>query len=157
MDQILSLLNVFLATTVIYLFVVFALSLAGHRQTSEIGILELVIIALLGSAVETSMVTGNTSLLAGLVSAGTLMFWNRMISMAVHRWVRLRHLLIGRPIPLVYKGQLLRDCLRQAGLTDDDVMEGIRERGYGELPQVRLAVLETDGEISVVPYDQNIA
>jgi uncharacterized membrane protein YcaP (DUF421 family) len=143
--------KVVLHTAVLYLFIVLFIGLFSRRQTSEIGPLELVVVMLLGSAVETSLVAGNTSLTAGLVSALTLLLCNRLISLVQRRSRRVRKVMRGQPVPLVYRGQFLPYWLRGAGLTEDDVRQGLRERGYEDVDGVRLAMLEIDGTISVLP------
>ena len=142
-----------LHTIVIYLFLIFGLSLLGHRETSQLGPVEIVIIMVLGSSVETAMVAGNTTLLAGLTAAATLFACNWGLTRLLRRWHWLRRIVIGHPTTLVYNGKLLARRAEAAGLDPDDVLEGIRERGYDDLSQVRFAVLETDGTISVVPND----
>jgi uncharacterized membrane protein YcaP (DUF421 family) len=142
---------VVLHTLVIYLFLIFALSLLGHRQTAELNLTELVVLMVIGSSVETAMVAGDTSVLAGLTSATTLLVSNRALSALMERWGWLRRIVVGHPILLYYKGHFLPKRVRETGLTEDDVREGIRERGYDNLDQVRLVVLEIDGTISVVP------
>ena len=151
LKALLDLLTVVLSTAVLYLFLILALSLLGHRQLSDLGLTELVILMLLGSSVETAMVAGNTSLPAGIVSAATLLLSNRALSLLIRRWDWLQGVLIGRPVPLVYNGRFLVSGIRETGLSEDDVRQGMRERGYDDLDQVRLAVLEIDGGISVVP------
>ncbi len=146
-----SLFAVVFHTFVLYLFLIFTLTFIGRRQISELSIIELVIVMSLGSSVETAMVAGDTSLPAGLVSATTLLLCNKGLATLLARSDRLRKIVIGRPIILVYKGRLLDSHMRAAGLTEDDVLEGIRERGYGRLDRVYLAVFELDGTISVVP------
>lgn len=148
---ILELAPVVLQTFVIYIFLIFGLSLLGHRDTAQLGPLEVVIIMVLGSAVETSMVAGDTGLLAGLTCATTLLICNWGITRVLAHWKWLRKILIGQPIVLVYNGKLLSNHMREAGLSQDDIMEGIRERGYDDLGQLRLVVLEADGSISAVP------
>jgi uncharacterized membrane protein YcaP (DUF421 family) len=140
-------------TAILYLAVVLFISLFARRQTSEIGALELVVVMLLGSAVETSLIAGNTSLAAGLVSVLTLLVCNRLISLLQRRSRRLRRAMRGRPVPLVWKGHFLEYGLRRAELTEEDVLEGIRERGYEHVESVRLAMLELDGTISVLPIE----
>lgn len=138
-------------TLVIYLFLIAGLRLMGRRQMGQLTIIDLMIIILLGSAVETAMVAGNTSLAAGLVSAGTLLLANRLITAIACRSRRLRHLVSGGPVLLVHNGQLVEPHLRRAGLCPADVLEAIRERGCGGVDEVKYAVLEADGSINVVP------
>jgi uncharacterized membrane protein YcaP (DUF421 family) len=145
--------RVVLNTTIVYLFLILSLSLLGHRETSQLGPVEIVIIMVLGSSVETAMVAGDTSLLAGLTAAATLFALNWGLTRLLRRWHWLHRIIIGHPVTLVYNGKLLVKRVQAAGLSPDDVLEGIRERGYDAFSQVRFAVLETDGTISVVPQD----
>src|SRR5512140_3487651 len=154
MDVLWTVASVVLHTLIIYLFLILVLSLLGHRQSAELSSTELVVIMILGSSVETSMVAGNTSLLAGITSATTLFVSNRVVSRLLEHWPRLRRYLIGRAILLVYEGRLLTDHLVEAGGDESDVREGLREGGYGDLSEVRMAVLESDGAISVIPCDE---
>ena len=150
MKAVVELGPVVLHTVILYIFLILGLRLLGRRQRSELTTTELVIVAMLGSAVETSLVAGNKTLAAGLVSAGTLFAANHCMAQLVHRSKRLRRWLIGQPIPLVYRGQFVAARIREAGLTEDDVSEGIRQRGYEDVNRIELAMLEMDGSISVV-------
>lgn len=156
LSSVAPLLTVLWHTLAIYAFLIGSLALLGRRQISQLTLLELVIIMILGSSVETAMVAGNTSLPAGLVSAAALLVGNRALSQALQRSRRLRRLLIGGPLLLVHDGQLIASHLRQAGLTEADVLQAIRERGYAGLADVRFAVLEVDGSVGVVPSSQPV-
>src|SRR5438094_859019 len=96
------------------------------------------------------MVHADTSLPAGLVSASVLLCTNRLLSRLYCRSKRLRHL-TGGPVLLVHDGQLVEEHLRRAGLTEADVLEALREREQADIHNIRFAVLEMDGEITVVP------
>src|SRR5436305_8100266 len=124
-----SLVPVAVHTLVIYLFLVVALRAVGRRQTGQLTALDLVIIIVLGSAVETAMVAANTSLPAGIVSAGTLLLVNRLLTAALSRSRRLRHFVLGNPVLLIQNGHFIAEHLRRLGLTEADVLEAIRERG----------------------------
>ena len=137
-------------TAGIYLFLITLLRLAGRRQLAQLSALDLVVVLLLGSAVETAMIHGDTSLLAGLVSAGTLLVLNRLLSLLFLRSGRLSHLVNGGPILLVHGGRVLDSHVARAGLTTPDLAAALRARGYDGPAGVEEAVLETDGTISVV-------
>src|SRR5437762_7677761 len=98
-------------TVLIYLFLIVALRVLGHRQLGQLTVLDLVIIIILGSAVETAMIGSNTSLPTGLVSAGTLLATNRLLNLALCRSRRLRHLVEGHPILLVNQGHFVEEHL----------------------------------------------
>ncbi len=150
-SSVLPLLKVAGSTLALYVFLVAMLRLLGRRVMGQLTVVDLVIIIALGSAVETAMIAGNTSLPAGLVSAGTLLAANGLMSAAAYRSKWFRHLLSGAPLLLVNGGRVVPEHLARAGLSEDDVVEGLRERGWDDLSQIRFAVLETDGSINVVP------
>jgi uncharacterized membrane protein YcaP (DUF421 family) len=145
-----------LQTLVIYLFLILGLRFLGRRQMGQLNAIDLVVIIVLGSAVETSMIAGNTSLVAGLVSAGTLLLVNRLVAALFLRSKRLRHLVEGVPVLLVHDGRFVEEHLRRVGLTEADLLEAIREREKAGLEGVRFAVLETNGEITVVPMEKPV-
>jgi uncharacterized membrane protein YcaP (DUF421 family) len=140
-----------LHTVAIYLFLITMLRLVGRRQMGQLTVVDLVIIILLGSAVETAMVNGNVSLPAGMVCAGVLLLLNRALSALFARSHRLRHLAFGGPVLLIHDGLFVEEHLRRAGLTEADVLEALREREEADVSCIRFAVLETDGTINVVP------
>src|SRR5690349_25029534 len=103
-------------TLAIYAFLIFGLRVLGRRQTGQLTVLDLTIIILLGSAVETAMIAGNTRLVAGLVSAATLLAANRVLTRIVCRSRRLRRLIVGNPVLLVHNGHFIEEHLKKAGL-----------------------------------------
>ncbi len=141
---------VILHTAAIYFCLILGLRFLGRRQLSQLTLVDLVIVVIMGSAVETSMVAANTSLLAGLCSAATLLLLDRLLSLLFFRSKRLRQLIGGVPVLLISEGRFLEEHLRRAGLTEADVLEAIRERGQANPDNVKFAVLEIDGEINVV-------
>jgi uncharacterized membrane protein YcaP (DUF421 family) len=143
-------------TITIYLFLVVMFRLVGRRQLGQLNAIDLVIIIVMGSAVETSMVAGNTSLAAGLVCASTLLFVNRLIAFLMLRSRRWRHIVAGNPILLIKDGHFLEEHLRRAGMTQEDVIEALREREEARVEDVKFAVLELDGGITVIPRGAEI-
>jgi len=138
-------------TTVIYLFLIALLRIFGRRELAQLTIVDLIVVLILGSAVETAMIHGNLTLPAGLTSAATLLVLNRLLTLVFLRSDRLRHLVGGGPVLLVHNGAVVEEHLRRTGMSPADVTEAVRGRGYDDLAQVRFAVLETDGEVTVVP------
>jgi uncharacterized membrane protein YcaP (DUF421 family) len=137
------------ATALIYLFLIVAIRLVARRQLGQLTVLDLVVVLVLGSSVETAMIHGNTSLLAGLVSAGTLLALNRLLTWLFLRSARLSHLVNGGPVLLVHDGQVIEEHLRRAGMTSQDLLAALRGRGFDGTTGVGSAVLETDGTVTV--------
>jgi uncharacterized membrane protein YcaP (DUF421 family) len=142
------------STATIYLFLITLLRVFGRRQLAQLSALDLVVVLLLGSAVETAMIHGDLSLPAGLVSAGTLIVLNRLLTWVFLQSPRLSQLVNGGPILLVHDGRVLDDHLKRVGLTRPDLDAALRGRGFAGPTGVREAVLETDGSISVVAERQ---
>lgn len=156
LDLAISVLRVAGHTIIIYLFLIVVIRRFGMRQFAQVTTVEFAIVAVLGSAVETAMVAGNTTLPAGLVSAGTLLLANRGLTEMVGRSNWLRQIVIGGPVLLVHNGEVIRSHLRDVGFSDEDLLAAMRKRGYDDLAKVRFAVLEIDGSIAVVPVDQKV-
>lgn len=148
--QIQSMLIVAGNTVCIYLFLVVAMRILGRRQLEQLTALDLLIVILLGSAVETAMVHGSTLLRAGFVSATTLFIANRLVTLTITRSKRVQRLCGSGPILLVHNGAFVEEHLKRIGLTEEDVLQALRAREHDSLTDVRFAVLEPDGEINVV-------
>lgn len=146
-----NLLVVAATTAAIYLFLTAAMRLLARRQLGQLTVIDLVVVLVLGSAVETAMIHGDTSLPAGLVSAATLLVLNRALTWAFLRSSRLNHLVNGGPVLLVHRGEPVDEHLRRVGMTRDDLLAALRGRGYDGTDGVSEAVLETDGTVTVMP------
>ena len=146
-------LGVAMNTAIVYAFLVVAIRLFSRRQLGQLSALDLLILVLLGSAVETAMVEASTSLKAGLVSAATLLVINRVLTFAMLRSRRFSHVVGSGPLLLVHDGKFVEENLRQIGMTKEDVAEAIRGRECGSIKDLRYAVFEPNGEINIVYKD----
>ena len=143
--------DVVLRTAVVYLFVVAAIRISGKREVGQMSVLELVVILVISDAVQNSMIGENTTLWGGLVAVVTLLSLDFAIKRAIGRSRRLRNVIEGEPRLLVRDGRLLQKALREEKIDANDVRAAIRSQGLTRVEDVRLAVLETDGSISVIP------
>ena len=125
-------------TACIYLFLIAILRLLGRRQLAQLSSLDLVVVLLLGSTVETAMIHGDLSLAAGFVSAATLLVVNRLLTAAFLRSPRLSQLVNGGPILLVHDGHVIESHLQRVGLTGPDLDAALRSRGYADGPAGRV-------------------
>lgn len=148
-----SYLPIVLRTTVVYLFLLVGLRLAGKRQMGQMTVFDLVVILIIANAVQNAMVGPDTSLNGGLVAAGTLLLlnfvvgWLRYRSKVLSRWVG------GTATILIEDGKFLPEHLNKENLEEDEVLMAMREHGVERLDQVRKAILETDGSISIVAHE----
>lgn len=145
-----ELIFVALRSVVVYLFIVIAIRIFGKREITQLSVIDLVFILLISNSVQNAMIGPDTSLLGGIVAAAALFVINTVLGFLLFKSKTLSHLLQGEDVMLVYKGKLLEKHLKDAGITHDELDEAIREHGVAQLKDVNLAVLETDGNISIL-------
>ena len=148
-----DLVQVLARTLVVYVALLLLLRASGKRQLGQMTPFDLVVLLVISNAVQNAMVGPDTSLAGGLLAATTLVGVNWLVDrLGLHSgWLRER--LIGSPTLLVHEGRLLDDRLRREGIDRDEVMQALREHGIDDLRGVKMAALEVDGTISVVPVD----
>jgi uncharacterized membrane protein YcaP (DUF421 family) len=149
-----TLLEIALRTTVVYAALLVALRLTGTRQLGQMSTFDFVLLLIIANAVQNAMVGPDTSLTGGLVAAGVLVSWHRVID-----WCRVHSrsaakLIVGEGIMLIHNGKLLDAHLVRAGITRDELRQSLREHGVAHIADVLLAVLEPDGAISVIRTDE---
>ncbi len=146
-----SLPEIVLRTAIVYLFLVVALRISGKREVGSMSILELVVVLIISDAVQNSMVGENTTLWGGLVAVLTLLGLDYALKYVTRRSRRLRRAIEGEPRLLVRDGRLLNRALAEEKVEPSEVRAAIRAQGLERVEDVKLAVLETDGTISVIP------
>jgi uncharacterized membrane protein YcaP (DUF421 family) len=145
--------EVAIRTAIVYLFLVVGLRLAGRREVGQMSILDLVVILIIANGVQNAMIGQNTTLIGGLVSAGTLIILDRTLDAVLRRNRRVARVLEGEPILLVSGGRVLERALSRASLERSELDAAVRAHGVASVHDVSLAVLETDGSISVIPRE----
>jgi uncharacterized membrane protein YcaP (DUF421 family) len=138
-------------TFVVYAGVFVGFRILGKREIGQITIFDLVLILLIANAVQNAMVGPDTSLLGGLIAAAVLLAVNQAVARVRILSPRVDRLFEGQPSVLVEHGKPMLGQLRRQGLAEEDLNMAMREHGIDRLSDVELAVLETDGSISIVP------
>jgi uncharacterized membrane protein YcaP (DUF421 family) len=147
-----TLVTVFLHTVIIYAFLIVAVGRFGRPALSELSPFTYVSVALLGSAVESGLYAGGGSFTAGVLSAAVLLIANRLLAEGLQRWRRFRRVLVPVPVVLVRHGEPIMPSLKRMGLTMEQLRAAIRARGYDNLHDVPVALMEVNGDVGVVPY-----
>ncbi|HLK14491.1 MAG TPA: YetF domain-containing protein [Fimbriimonadaceae bacterium] len=148
--------HVVLSTLLIYVWLILMLRFVGRRELALLTPIDLLLIVLLGSAVETSMVGASTELPIGIVSALTLFVANRLITALFARFAWLRKAVGGQPVLIVHDGKIVEKQARRLGLSDEEILEALHEREQCRIEECRFAVFEPDGEINAVPYSRKV-
>ena len=144
--------RIIFSTMVIYLFIVIAIRLFGKKELAQLSVVDMVFILLISNAVQNAMVGPDSTLSGGLVAASTLFLLNYLFKYLQYRFPRLGKIVEGDALMLIYKGKIIESHLKKAKITHDELMEAVREHGVITEKEVDLAILEVDGNISVLSH-----
>jgi uncharacterized membrane protein YcaP (DUF421 family) len=148
------LLQIVLRTGVIYLLVLVGVRLSGKREVGQMTPFDLTLLLLLSNSVQNAMTGPDTSLLGGAVAATTLLVLNYMVANVSGGNRHFRRLIQGEPALLVHDGKAIEDHMAREHVSMDELHRALREHGINSVDQVALAVLEVDGSISCLKYDE---
>jgi uncharacterized membrane protein YcaP (DUF421 family) len=140
-------------SAIVYVAIIVGMRLTGARQLGQMTPFDLVLILLIANAVQNAMVGSDVTILGGLTAAATLLLMNRAVGIATERLPFLRRALEGEPVLLLSDGKFLQKSIDRAGISQDLLMQAIREHGFDDAKKIHSAVLEVDGTISIVPVD----
>lgn len=143
-------LSIAISTIAVYLFIVVAIRIFGKKELAQLSVVDLVFILLISNAVQNAMVGPDTSLGGGLVAASALFLVNYVLKYLQYRFPEFGKIVQGDATMLIYKGKILDEHLRKSRISMDELMEAVREHGVESVSEVDLAVLEVDGNISVL-------
>jgi uncharacterized membrane protein YcaP (DUF421 family) len=149
-----ALIDIVLRTGIVYLALLLGLRLTGKRQVGQMTPFDFLLLLLLANAVQNAMTGPDTSLTGGLVAAGTLFAVNMVVAWAARRNARMEKVLEGSPTILIRHGQILTQNLARERITRDDLLRALREHGVDTVEEVRSAILEVDGSVSVLKEDE---
>lgn len=145
--------KIIMSSVVVYLFVIIAIRLFGKKELSQLSVIDLVFVLLISNSVQNAMVGPNSTLMGGLVAASALFVTNSIFKEFLYHFPKFSKLIQGEALLLIYNGKLSQKNIKKAKLTMEEIMESIREHGVSRIEDVDLAVLEVDGNISVLSND----
>jgi uncharacterized membrane protein YcaP (DUF421 family) len=150
MELTIGYLKIISSSIAVYLFMVVAIRLFGKKELAQLSITDLVFILLISNSVQNAMVGSDSTLSGGLVAASSLFIVNYLFKYLLYRFPNLGNMVQGADMMLIYKGQVNRTNLAKARITMGELIEAVREHGVAEIRDVDLAVLEADGNISII-------
>ena len=148
------LLQIVMRTGVIYLLVLIGVRLSGKREVGQMTPFDLTLLLLLSNSVQNAMTGPDTSLLGGAVAACTLLVLNYGVAAVSGSNRHLRRLIQGEPSLLIHDGKVIESHMARERVSMDELHRALREHGINNCDQVALAVLEVDGSISCLKYDE---
>jgi uncharacterized membrane protein YcaP (DUF421 family) len=135
--------------TVVYCFLFALLRLTGKRHVGELAPFDLVVLLILSETVQGALLAGDNSLIGGLVAAAALVLISHAVSYASWRYRKFERFFEGTPRILVRNGHVLNEMLARERVTHSELVEALRREGCSSFSNVRFAVLENDGSITV--------
>ncbi len=139
-------------TLIIYFSLLVTMRLLGKRQLGEMELSEFVLASLAADLAAIPLQDTGLPLLNGLTAILVLFCCELLISGLTFKSIRLRALFCGKPSLLIVRGRIDQREMRKNRFTLDELMEELRGQGCTDISQIEYAVLETDGQLNVIPF-----
>lgn len=120
------------------------------RVAGTVGTADLLMIVLIADAAQNALADDYTSITDGVVLVATIIFWNYALDWMGYKFPRFQRFFRPPPLPLIKHGQLLRRNMRRELITEDELLSQLRQQGIEQVADVKEAVMEGDGRISVI-------
>ena len=149
-------LDIIIRSASVYLFLLIALRLFGKKELSQLNTSDVILILLISNSVQNAMVGSNSSLWGGLVAATVLFVINFGLKKLMYKSKKFSDFIQQKPEILIHDGDLDFEILSKLNITSDELKEAMREHGVEHFSDVKLAMLEIDGNISIISGDKTL-
>src|SRR5262245_2957890 len=140
-----------LRAAAIFVFLFVLTRIIGKRELSSLQPFDLILLIILGDALQQGLTQDDYSLTGAVLVVGTIAVLQVVVSWLTYRFPRLRPVLEGEPLVIVENGEVIERNLKRERLTVEEVAEAARGEQIAHLSDVRYAILETSGTISFIP------
>jgi uncharacterized membrane protein YcaP (DUF421 family) len=138
-----------LRASIVYFILLVMIRVSGKRTMGQFTPFDMLLVVLLGNAVQNALLGKDTSIGGGLLLAATLIALNWIVGLVSARSPRVEAIIEGSPVLLARDGKVYRDVLRKELISRADFDKALREAGCTEVDEIRSAVLETNGHITI--------
>ena len=149
-------LDIIIRSAAVYFFMVVALRLFGKKELSQLNTADVILILLISNSVQNAMVGSNTSLYGGMAAATVLFTINFILKKLMFRFQKFSDFMQEKPEILIHDGNLDFKALSKLNISSDELKEAMREHGIEFFKDVKLAMLEIDGNISIISDLENL-
>ncbi len=149
-------LDIIIRSASVYFFMIIALRLFGKKELSQLNTTDVILILLISNAVQNAMVGSNTTLLGGIAAATVLFVINFTLKKLMFKYKSFSAFLQEKPEILIHNGIIEFTSLSKLNITSDELQEAMREHGVENFSQVKLAMLEIDGNISIISGENSL-
>jgi uncharacterized membrane protein YcaP (DUF421 family) len=138
----------------LYVFLLVIFRIAGERTLASLTTFDFVLLLIIAEATQQGLVGDDFSVTKALVLVATLVGLDIGLSLLKDRWRLLHKVVEGVPLVIVEDGRVLTERMQRARIDVDDVLQAAREhQGLDRMEQIKFAVLERTGEISIIPKE----
>jgi uncharacterized membrane protein YcaP (DUF421 family) len=137
----------------VYLFLLVAFRFSGKRELGQATLFDFLIILLISNVVQNAMIGRDNSIGGAFAGVAVLLALSWFLNRTTSRSVTLRTVLEGAPTLLVHDGAILPNAMRKESVSENDLRTALRQQGIASIAEVRYAILELDGKISVIRTD----
>jgi uncharacterized membrane protein YcaP (DUF421 family) len=149
-------LDIVIRSAAVYLFMLIALRIFGKKELSQLNTADVILILLISNAVQNAMVGNNTTLWGGIAAASILFTINFILKKLMYRYKKFSDFMLEKPEILIHNGNLDFKILSKLNISSDELKEAMREHGIEYFADVKLAMLEIDGNISIITGDKTL-
>lgn len=146
----------FVRTIIMYLLVVLVMRIMGKRQIGQLQPYEFVIALMISDLAALPMQDSSIPLWSGIIPILSLLLMQLTISYSVLKLKKVRSFLCGKPCIMIRNGVIIEKNLRDQMYTLDDLLEALRIKGYPDVQNVQIAILENNGDLSVLPVSESL-
>jgi uncharacterized membrane protein YcaP (DUF421 family) len=148
--------DIIIRSACVYLFMLIALRIFGKKELSQLNTADVILILLISNSVQNAMVGSNSTLLGGLAAATVLFVINFGLKKLMFKFPKFNSFLEQKPEILIHDGKLDFNILSKLNITSEELQEAMREHGVEHFTDVKLAMLEVDGNISIISGEKNL-
>lgn len=148
--------DIIIRSASVYFFMLIALRIFGKKELSQLNTADVILILLISNSVQNAMVGSDTSLWGGLAAAAVLFIINYILKKLMYKFPKFSNLMQEKPEVLIHDGKLDFKALSKLNITSDEIQEAMREHGVEHFSDVKLAMLEIDGNISIISGNKNL-
>lgn len=148
--------DITLRSVAVYFFMIIALRIFGKKELSQLNTADVILILLISNSVQNAMVGANTSLYGGIIAAFSLFLINSIFKKVMLKSKFIKELVQDKPEVLIHNGKIEFKTLARLGITSEELEEAMREHGIEYYKDVKLAMFEIDGNISIISGNENL-
>ena len=148
-----DILNICYRSILVIIILFFLTKMLGKKQISQLSLFDYIVGITFGNIAGDISLDLEKDLIGGLVSLFIYVFFAFLISYITRKSIKLRRFFIGVPTILVEKGKIIECGLTKCKIDVNELLSEAREQGYFDLGEINYAIMETDGNISFLPYE----